>query len=191
MEADWEVEIGPDAAVIDAEWEGWTDLRAHPERVHLLAEVADFAPLADALLALNRVDSPVWTSKSDIWELEEPASLDPLELNAAAGDCNFALACYLDCLPTASRLFPTLPAAEQWCRALVRSLRSLPLANCRIDLVMRTAVTAGQQGFGVTAYVTACGSSQTEARNRLGSALAAFAQIASIPTPEETALGLQ
>ena len=53
MEADWEVEIGGDAPVIDAQWPGLVDLRANPERVCEIAEASAFPPLADLLLALN------------------------------------------------------------------------------------------------------------------------------------------
>ena len=46
MEADWEVEIGGDAPVIDACWEGFVDLRRAPERAGAVAGSAELPALA-------------------------------------------------------------------------------------------------------------------------------------------------
>ena len=46
MEADWEVEIGGDAPVIEAQWPGLVDLRANPERICEIAEASAFPPLS-------------------------------------------------------------------------------------------------------------------------------------------------
>ena len=40
MEADWEFEVGGDAPVIEACWEGFIDLRKTPERARQLPEAA-------------------------------------------------------------------------------------------------------------------------------------------------------
>jgi len=45
MEADWEVEIGRGAPVIDALWEGFVDLSMTPERINEIEEARDFPPL--------------------------------------------------------------------------------------------------------------------------------------------------
>ena len=38
MEADWEIEIGGDAPVIEAHWFGFVDLRIEPSRANELPE---------------------------------------------------------------------------------------------------------------------------------------------------------
>jgi hypothetical protein len=53
MEADWEFEVGPDAAglaapVIDALWPGFVDLRRAPELAWHLPEAAQLPALAEA-----------------------------------------------------------------------------------------------------------------------------------------------
>src|SRR4051812_38986462 len=53
MEADWEFEIGGDAPVIEANWKGFVDLCAHPERVSELTECGELPALAEALVRLN------------------------------------------------------------------------------------------------------------------------------------------
>ncbi len=182
MECDWEVELGADAPVIDAGWPGWVDLRTNPERVAELPEAADFPALATALLALNAPASPLWTAKCDLWPIDDPGEVDTDELAAAPGDCLAALACYIDCLPLANGLFPTPAVGEAWLRAAVAGLGRIDAPDARADLVLRRAVTATEEGFGVTAYLTACGRTESAARESLQRALAAFAQMA-VATP--------
>jgi len=67
MEADWEVEIGGGAPIIDACWDGLVHLQTAPERAAELPEAADLPRLAEALVRLNAPRSPVWTSKCDVW----------------------------------------------------------------------------------------------------------------------------
>jgi len=71
MEADWEVEVGPEAPVIDALWPGFVDLRSAPRQAHTFPEVAQLPPLAAVLARLNAPASPVWTSRCDVWPLED------------------------------------------------------------------------------------------------------------------------
>ena len=41
MEADWEIEVGGKAPVIEARWPGFVDLRLHPERASQFPEAAE------------------------------------------------------------------------------------------------------------------------------------------------------
>jgi hypothetical protein len=95
MEADWEVEIGGGAPVIEALWPGFVDLRSHPDRLGEIAEAATFPPLAVLLRALNSPESPVWTSKCDVWEPETAA-----------------LAAYIDMLPSDGTIFSRMAAGR-------------------------------------------------------------------------------
>jgi hypothetical protein len=173
MEADWEVEIGSDAPVIDACWDGFVDLRHAPERAPELPEARDCPALGDALMRLNAASSPVWTSKCDVWP---PDNFDPYELDAPdlAGKC--AIACYIDLLPRSDEQWPSPSLAVAPCQALCFHLRNVPLRGSRADLIVRRAVVApGRPDLGITAYLTACGSTQAEARTTLASALDVFA----------------
>ena len=147
MEADWEVEVGGGAPVIDALWSGldgaagFVDLRAHPERIVEIEEAANCAPLAKLLLALNAAQSSVWTSKCDVWEPESGA-----------------LALYLDVLPLTGEVFAELRQAEDFCRQVVRNLESAEnSADGSVELVIRQAIAGENDGFGVTAYLNAQG----------------------------------
>ena len=68
MEADWEVEVGADAPVIDGLLgRARGSVTATRERAMTLPESRQLAGLAKALIQLNSAGSPVWTSKCDVW----------------------------------------------------------------------------------------------------------------------------
>ena len=173
MEADWEVEIGGSAPVIEADWPGFVDLHSHPESIGEIAEAAMFPALARLLLALNTSESPVWTAKCDLWE-PEPA----------------ALAAYIDILPREGIVFGDWQQAEAVCREYVRRLEALALPDCeldcRIDLVIRQANASGAAGFGITAYLSAKGAAQGEAKTALAAVMAGFADALPRRKPPET-----
>jgi hypothetical protein len=147
MDADWDVEIGGGAAVIEALWigaggtAGFVDLHEHPERISEIAEAVAFAPMAELLLALNAAESPVWTSKCDVWE-PEPG----------------AMALYIDVLPRMETVFAEWRKAEGFCRELVARLETAEGgADGSVELVIRQAIAGEREGFGVTAYLSANG----------------------------------
>lgn len=174
MEADWEVEIGGGAPVIEAGGPGWIDLRTQPERVSEIAEAAGFAALGKLLTALNGAASPWWTSKCDLWQEE-------------TGE----LACYVDLLPVEGRVFGEWQQAESFCRAFVARLGAEPEhrgsaddAEVSVDLVIRAAIAGEVEGFGITAYLSARGTDGADAAAALSAALDAFADaLAAVASP--------
>jgi hypothetical protein len=164
MEADWEVEIGGGAPVIEAVWPGWLDLRTQPERVNEIAEVASFPALGKLLSALNAPASPWWTPKCDLWREQ-------------TGE----LACYVDLLPVEGRVFSEWQQAEAFCRAFVARLDGLPKHGASahdfemsVTLMIRAAVAGEAEGFGITAYLSAGNSTRADAAAALSSAMDAF-----------------
>lgn len=170
MEADWEFEVGGGAPVIEARWAGLVDLRLHPERINEIQETATFPPLASLLEALNGTHSPLWSSKCDFWEPEEPAGPAAKEAGMRT-----ALACYIDLLPRAGEVFAHTQEAEAFCREWVKRLAPLPLPDCRVDLVIRLALAGETEGFGVTAYLSAAGRDRAAANATLATLLTGFA----------------
>jgi hypothetical protein len=158
MEADWEVEVGGGAPVIEALWPGFVDLRRNPERIGEIQEAAAFPALAGLLRSLNGAGSPVWTAKCDLWEPEANE-----------------LACYVDLLPVAGVVFAQWEQAEAFCRELAARLAPVPLPECRVDLVVRQAIAGDTEGFGVTATLSATGEDQAGAAEVLTAVLVAFA----------------
>ncbi|HEY1896441.1 MAG TPA: hypothetical protein VGG62_09235 [Terracidiphilus sp.] len=182
MEADWEVEIGGEAPVIQADWDGFIDLRLAPDCAGQLPEAAHLPALADTLVRLNSASSPVCTSKCDVWH---PDTFDPDELDAPPGERNFAIACYIDLLPRGDKPWPGPEHAVGACESLCARLRPSALRGCRADLIVRRAfLPPGRFDLGVTAYFTACGATSAEAAAVLASALAAFVNsLSSLATP--------
>ncbi|HUV70901.1 MAG TPA: hypothetical protein VMW15_14665 [Terracidiphilus sp.] len=166
MEADWEVEIGGGAPVIEAEWHGLIDLWSNPkragERIVEIDEAASFPALGALLLALNADGSPIWTSKCDLWT-PEPA----------------ALAVYVDMLPRAGKAFASWQLAEAFCRDFVANLeRAAPpklSQEYNVDLVIRQAIAGEVDGFGITAYLSASAGCRADAEAALATIMAAFA----------------
>ena len=182
MEADWEVEIGGSAPVIEAAWPGFVDLRRDPQLAARLLETVQLPALAETLATLNAVDSPVWTSKCDVWPVVDFVSFDPDELDAPPGCAAHAMACYIDLLPRSSQQWVTPIMATAACKIVCSRLRAVPLRCCRLDLIIRrTFIGTNPPGLpnlidlGITAYLTACGPSPAEATAVLEAALQAFA----------------
>jgi len=182
MEADWEVEVGGGAPVIDALWAGFVDLRQQPERIEEIAEAARFPALGGLLERLNSPGSPVWTAKCDLWEPVEPG--EAANLTVAEDDLPAALAIYVDLLPCAGSVFSQWQQAEAFCREWVARLGQIAMAGCSVELVVRQAVAGLAEGFAVTAYVSAEGHDRAGAAETLARALSAFA--AAIPATERT-----
>jgi hypothetical protein len=172
LEADWEIEIGGDAAVIDAAWPGFIDLRSSPEKASEVAEVRELASLADILRVLNAESSPVFTAKCDVWPVD---GVDPYEFDATAETASKGFACYIDLLPREPQTWCDPAMAVNRCQNLCMALRGCSLTHCRLDLIIREAMYASG-AIGVTAYLAGCGATTGEAKGRLDAALAAFAE---------------
>ena len=172
MEADWEFEVGGDSPVIEAYWPGFVNLRDDPMRVREIAETAMLPELATALLHLNKAGSPVWTCKSDVFV---PEHVDPDELSASSEEAEFVIACYIDLLMRSDQGWPVPLKAEQDCRKLCGRMGEIPLRCCRVDLVIRRARIGEVDDLGATVYLTACGRTSADARQRLAECIGVFA----------------
>ena len=176
MESDWEFEVGGGAPEIEAYWSGFVDLRIAPERTRELVEAIQLPGLGAALEILNRESSPVWTSKCDFWPELEGDEFDPDELNATAGYNGHAMSCYIDLLSKEEHAWSHPAGVEAECIRLCARLRAIPISCCRVDLVIRSAyISCESLDFGITAYITACGSSAPRAKIALQAALSIFA----------------
>lgn len=156
MEADWAAEVGGDLDRIDADWPGLIDLRKAPEAIGSIAEAVESPALREALLRLNQRDSPLFTAKCDVWELRGE-EIDPVEFDAAAADARAGVACWIDLLAREPTVFGSFKEHEAWVRRAVLQLRSLPVSQGRVDLVIRGATSGGVEGFGITLYAAGCG----------------------------------
>jgi hypothetical protein len=174
VEADWEIELGGGAPVIDVSWQGFVDLRRSPEKASELAEVLMLPALAPVLVRLNSPHSFAYSVKCDVWPITE---IDPLEFDAPQELAAHGMAVYLDLVPCDPTLWTNPDKAIPWCRTVSACLKSMPLRCCRIDLVIRRAMRTPEpeDGIGITVYLAACGPAVEAAATHLESVLAVFA----------------
>ena len=175
MEIDWELELGGGAEIISAAWPGFCDLSRTPALASALEEVRLFPPLGPALATLNQPGSPFFTTKCDIWPALEAGLWDPYEMDATPENSVAGAGGYIDLIPR-THGWQTPAEAEAACRALTGHLRPLPLACCRVDLIVRQAILAnGDSLLAMTAYLTACGPTPQRSLASLTACLSAFA----------------
>ena len=169
MECDWEVDIAPDAPVIDAAWEGYIELRGTPVHINQICEAVQLPALRDVLIQLNSHASPVRTVKCDVWV---PDSLDADELDAGPDAAISGLASYIDLIEANAHVSSDLDTVVGWCKRLCLDLKTRPLRCCRVDAVVRrVCLNSDVECLGVTMYVSACGLSPEEASKALSRAL--------------------
>ena len=156
MEADWAAEIGPRLDRICTDWPGFIDLRAEPGALGNIGEAGPGSALEEALAALNAAESPVLTCKCDRWAVP-PEELDPYELEASRETAQAGAASYVDIVLRDGEVFASFDAHEAWARQAALRLRAMPLANGRVDLVIRAALGEESGGFGMTLYAIGCG----------------------------------
>ncbi|MBV8436382.1 MAG: hypothetical protein JOY95_02585 [Silvibacterium sp.] len=157
MEADWDFEIGPDLPSITVPWDGFIDLRNRADAATKeISEAAGHPALFDALITLNSPDSPVFTSKCDVWEIKQE-EIDIYEFAARRESASRGFASYIDVILVDREKFQSLEFHELWVRRITEDLRARVLANCRADLVVRPATIHSLSGSGITIYAAGCG----------------------------------
>ena len=162
MEADWAAEVGPDLPIIDVPWDGFVDLRLAPSNAATLAEAGAHPAIAEALAALNALQSPVFTVKCDGWSLAG-YEIDPDEFAADAEHARDGFASYFDILRLDPAALARFRFHERWARSLTKELRRLTLSNGRVDLVIRPASVNSYSGYGITLYAAGCGADSSAA----------------------------
>ncbi len=101
-------------------------------------------------MKLNGPDSPVFTSKCDVWTMAE--AIDPLEFDCGAEEARAGMACYVDVVAREAGMLGSFAEHEGWVRRAAAVLRGEAVRCGRVDLVVRGAVAGGVEGFGLTLY---------------------------------------
>ncbi len=170
MEADWAVEVGGDAARIEVDWAGFVDLRGNPGDVETIVEAREHPALRAALVGLNTAESPVLTTKCDVWTFAGEG-IDPLEFDCSADDAQAGCASYIDVIAREPAWFGSFAEHEAWVRRATLVLRGTSDRQGRVDLVVRAAAAGGADGFGVTLYAAGCGVDSLAAEEAWGRVL--------------------
>ncbi len=188
MEADWSVELGSDAPVIDQGWPGWIDICQDRSRIALLDEVRTFPPLEKALRWVLESNCGMVPTKCDFWTRDEP--VDACEYDADPGANSTTANCFVDLMPQAATHWINLAWAERWAEASIKKLQAIRCRNTRVEVVLRQAFNDDLAFLGVSLYISACGISTRQARSTLASALPhALRAICMVNADRESAPG--
>lgn len=184
MLAEWSAECAADDPVLVVPWKdpdgkmAFVDLRAGPRDFDAVAEADQHPPLMQALRALNATRSPVFTAKCDAWPLdsEELRHLQ-LNLDAHPADPPAGFASYIDLVWRERSLFSSFHRQEQVLRSLTRLAAPLDRPSAMLDCVLRPALLdlegGPREGFAISLYVKALGSTPLSAWKEWAAALAA------------------
>jgi hypothetical protein len=184
--ADYSVELGRDDPALEMPWSSddpaqqYYDLKSHPELLSQIPEAAAYPELGVFLARINAREFPLQTAKCDVWLSREILPEEEIFFSERDGtECKFA--CYVDLLftDTAARLL--FEKHEALVQSLCRLLKHAPQLAASVEFVLRRcyyhlAAMGGsdesKSGFYFTAYVSAFGNSEAEARKQWTIALA-------------------
>ena len=181
MLADYSVELGRDDPALELPWSSddpavrYYDLKKHPELAREIPETAALPELAGFLVRINAPGFPLETAKCDAWASREILPEEEV-FNA-----EHKFAAYVDLVfcDQAARL--AFDRHEELARDLCKLLRHAPDIAAAIEFAIRRCYyhVQGQEsaegseiGFYVTAYISAFGQSEEEARKQWTIALA-------------------
>jgi hypothetical protein len=167
MEVDWAGEVGPDLPSIDVPWEGFIDLHLATQSGTVQSaaqgiEETAHPALREALIALNSLTSPVFTSKCDAWTVSG-SEIDRDEFSALAADAQEGFASYIDILQRDVTNFASFEFHERWARSLATHLRIPAIPNGRVDFILRPGTVEREPGYGMTLYAAGCGADAARA----------------------------
>jgi len=197
MLVDYSVELGRDDPALELPWSsgdpalGYYDLKKYPEQLSRLPEANAHPELAAFLARANAPRFPLATAKCDAWSTREILPEEEIFFPERQGD-EWKFASYIDLVfsDPAARL--SLEKHEALAQDLCRLLQRAPEIAASIEFVLRrcyyhhesasrgkgmadsssAAADDSESGFYITAYVSAFGGSEEEARKQWTIALA-------------------
>lgn len=181
MLVDWSAELGRDDPALEFPWTSedaavrYVDLKNHPELLTEIPEAAAHAELAAFLGRVNAAGFPLQTAKCDAWATQEILPEEEI-FNA-----EHKFASYIDLVfcDEAARL--AFERHEELARSLCKLLKRAPELAASVEFVIRRCYfheASGERGddsengFYVTACISAFGQNENEARKQWTIALA-------------------
>jgi len=136
MQADFSVELGPDAPALEIPWRSddphvrYYDLKNHPELVQQIPEAVAFPELGSFLSRMNATGFPLATAKCDVWLSSEVAPEEEI-----FGDRKFVS--YIDLIFVDEVDQCSFEKHETFSRELCRLLSHAPEIAATVELVIR------------------------------------------------------
>ena len=184
---DWSAACSADDPVLVVPWHDVTsglhfiDLRDDPDALDSIAEAEQFPALLQCLRALNGARSPLFTAKCDVWpaSAEELAAI-ALELQAEPEHAVAGQISYLDLLCRDRALFSSFHQQQHLLGRMERRLAALEQPAAIAEAVVRPALmdfTSPQEGFCLSLYIKAVGSTSAAADQAWSGALVAVTSV--------------
>jgi hypothetical protein len=181
MLADYSVELGPDDPALELPWSSndpavrYYDLKKHPELVREIPEAAALPELAAFLGRINAPGFPLETAKCDAWASREILPEEEV-FNAEHKFVSYVDLVFCD---HTTRL--AFDKHEELAKNLCKLLQHAPDIAAVVEFAIRRcyyrvkepeSADDSENGFYVTAYVSALGQSEEEAQKQWTIALA-------------------
>jgi len=184
MDAEFSVELGPEAAALELPWSSsdgrqrFYDLRARPELLLEIGEAADNRALGEFLTSINASAGALQSVKCDTWfssEITEEEKIYGTALKYGS---------YVDLVFTSEAARREMEAHEKFGRALCALLAKAPSISVAAEFVLRrcyvhtAALAAGklpaqdapgadsEEGYAISFFLTGYGDEEDEARQR-------------------------
>ena len=173
MDADWSVELGPDAPALEFPWTSpeaslsYIDLLHEPASVARIEEAVRYPELAEFLLTINRDDSPWLTAKCDVWHENDFGEAEPI-YDAAVKMCS-----YVDLVARDIAARSSFERHEAWVKSTARALASEDADGIACEFIVRRCWFLRQPernlnesipGLYVTFYLIGYGADELAAR---------------------------
>jgi hypothetical protein len=138
MDADYSIELGPDAPALELPWQdpdgqlAYIDLRSKAEGIEQIPEARQFPALRKLLVEVNSLQSAWQTAKCDVWT----EAVDAAENLYGA---KFSLSCYVDLVLSATwkALRDSLELHEQMARQIAQALEADDSLDASAEIVVR------------------------------------------------------
>ena len=181
MQAEWSIECGAGDPVLVVPWAAddatvkYIDLRTDPDAIEEISEADNHPALLHALRAINAQRSPVFTAKCDAWPLDatELAAL-LFDLGDSVHDPVAGYAGYIDLVWRDRAIFLSRHHHQQLMNRIERLAAPLDRPAAKLEGTLRHCFLdfdAPQEGFCLTLYVKAVGTSPDEAYANWAAAL--------------------
>lgn len=203
MDADYSVELGPEAPALEVPWEdpercfAYVDLRSEPDGIEHVPEARQFPALRRLLVEVNSPQSAWQTAKCDVWT-------ESVEAGENLYGAGFAQSCYVDVVLAAQWKLQreSLGLHEKLARQIARVLECDETLEASVEVVVRrcyfhgegkakeAAMDASDAGYCLTLYVSGFGGSAAEAAAHWENAMGLAAEcLAGLQLEEECAKG--
>lgn len=173
MQADYAVELGPDAPALEVPWaspsgdQRYFDLRGRPELLLELPEASQNTELARFLSSVNGTRSRLQSAKCDIW------ITDRLDEDEDVFAAEWKYGSYVDLFFCTEREQLDLSLHESTAKALARLLSKAPEVPAAAEIIVRRCyfhrtadLSQSENGYCFTVYLFGYGDDEAQARQR-------------------------